>query len=464
MYVQQLYTGCLAQAAYYIESNGEAAVIDPLREPEPYLELAKSRGAKIKYIFETHFHADFVSGHVDLAGKTGATIVYGPTAKTSYDMLVAKDGEVFHLGNISFTVLHTPGHTPESSTFLLKDESGKDYAIFTGDTLFIGDVGRPDLALGGDLTKEDLAGMLYDSLHNKIVPLADDVIVYPAHGAGSACGKNMSKETYDMLGQQKQFNYALQAKSREQFIKEVTEGIAPPPQYFPKNAAMNQSGYETLDEVKKHGLTALSAQQVKTHLSEGALLLDTRTPDDFAKGFVPGSLFIGVNGSFATWVGTLIPNIMRPIVIIADAGQEDEVVTRLSRVGYDNTRGYLQGGIEAWKEAGYEVKTIESINIQEFSERFGDGNVNVVDVRKPSEFDTRHVDGAQNMPLDTIQETYSELQKDKQYHVHCQGGYRSMMAISILNAAGYDKLVNVEKGFGGISKETDVPTVSAVHS
>ena len=461
MLVKQLYTGCLAQAAYYIESEGEAAIIDPLRETEPYTTLAAEQGTKIKYIFETHFHADFVSGHVDLANKTGATIVFGPNANTTYKIHCAADGEEFKVGKLTIKVLHTPGHTMESSTFLLKDEHGKDYCIFTGDTLFIGDVGRPDLAIKSDLTKEDLAGMLYDSLNAKIMPLADDLLVYPAHGAGSSCGKKLSNETFATLGDQKQFNYALQAKTREQFIAEVTDGIAPPPQYFPKNAMINKTGYESLDQVRQHGTTPLDAIAVKEAIADGALVLDTRKPDAFVAGFIPGSLFVGIDGQFATWVGTLVPDITRPIVIIANEGREEEVVTRLARVGYDNTIGYLQGGIDAWKQAGEKTETLESISPAEFADLYNHGQINVLDVRKPSEYETAHVKDAQLFPLDYINEHVYELDKTKQYHVHCAGGYRSVIAASILHSVGYNNLVNVEKGFGGI-KETSVPLEAGV--
>lgn len=461
MYIKQIYTGCLAQAAYYVESDGEAAIIDPLRETDPYIELAQERGARIKYIFETHFHADFVSGHVDLAKETGATIVYGPTAKTQYEVHVAEDGEVFSLGRVKIKVLHTPGHTLESSSFLLIDENGKNYCVFTGDTLFIGDVGRPDLAVKSDLTKEDLAGLLYESLKNKLMPLEDDVIIYPAHGAGSACGKNMSKETFATLGNQKQFNYALQDMTKEQFIEQVTEGIAPPPQYFPKNAAINKTGYESYKEVLEHGKQALSVEQVEEEVKEGALILDTREPNEFCKGFIPGSLNIALDGSFAGWVGTLIPDLTRPVIIIADAGRVEEAITRLARVGYDNTIGYIQDGITEWKNAGKEIDKIENISPAEFERRMDSGQINILDVRKPSEFESQHIEGAVNFPLDYINDHFHELDKDKKYYLHCRSGYRSMVTASILKSIGIEDVINVKEGLVGML-ETDIPVTSYI--
>jgi hydroxyacylglutathione hydrolase len=460
MYVKQIYTGCLAQAAYYIESESEAAIIDPLRETEPYVELAKERGTKIRYIFETHFHADFVSGHIDLAKETGAKIIYGPTAKAGYEVHVSQDGEEFRLGKVTFKVLHTPGHTMESSTFLLKDENGKDYAIFTGDTLFIGDVGRPDLAIKSNLTREDLAGMLYDSLRKKIMPLENDVIVYPAHGAGSACGKNMSKETFATLGNQKQFNYALQDMSKEEFIKQVTTGIAPPPQYFPKNAAINKAGYESYKEVLEHGTHPLSVEQAVEEANEGALILDTRDPNEFCKGFIPGSMNIGLGGSFAVWVGTLIPDITRPIVLVAEEGRIREAVTRLARVGYDNTIGYIQGGIQAWKDSGRTLDMIENITPQELTERMKQ-KIEILDVRKPSEFNAQHVVGAENFPLDFINDHFQEIDKGKKYYLNCRSGYRSMIAASILKSIGVKQVVNVKEGMEGIL-QTKLPLTTYV--
>ena len=460
MKIEQIYTGCLAQGAYYIESNGEVAIIDPLRETQQYVDKANRENAKIKYIFETHFHADFVSGHIDLAKKTGATIVFGPSAKTNYKAYVAKDNEVFKLGNISIKVLHTPGHTLESSTFLLIDEHGKDHAIFSGDTLFLGDVGRPDLAIKNDLTKEDLAGMLYDSLRNKIMPLADDVIVYPAHGAGSACGKNLSKETVGILGEQKQTNYALRANmTKDEFVEEVLEGIPPPPQYFAKNAMMNKSGYEAFDTILKTGKTALSVEEFETLANqENALMLDVRPESDYVKSHIPNSIFIGLEGGFAPWVGALITDLKQPILLIAPENKEEEAITRLSRVGYDNTLGYLKGGMEAWKTAGKEIETFESITADELAKRIHDHHLDILDVRKINEYKSMHleVDGVKNLPLDFINEKMNEIDANKTYYIHCAGGYRSVIAASILKARGFKELINVEGGFDQL-KNTDMP-------
>lgn len=463
MKVEQIYTGCLAQGAYYIESEGEAAIIDPLRESDPYIQKAEKESARIRYIFETHFHADFVSGHVDLAAKTGATIVYGPNAKTEYDIHEAKDGELFELGKVKIKALHTPGHTMESTTYLLIDEMGKEHAIFSGDTLFIGDVGRPDLAQKGTLTQNDLAGYLYDSLRNKIMTLPDDVIVYPAHGAGSACGKNMSKETTDLLGNQKKTNYALRADmTKEEFVKEVTEGLLPPPQYFAQNVAMNKSGAKGLDEILEKGNVPLDVdtfEAVANH--EGAIVLDTRDPQEFAKAHIPNSIFIGIDGSFAPWVGALIPDLEQPIVFIAPEGREEEIVTRLSRVGYDNTLGYLEGGLAAWKKAGKETDQVTSISAADFARAFKKGDLEVLDVRKPSEYQSEHVDGAENLPLDFLNERMDEVDQEKEYHVHCAGGYRSMIAASILKSRGYHRVVDVAGGFKAIA-ETNIPKTDYV--
>lgn len=463
MKVEQIYTGCLAQGAYYIESEGEAAIVDPLRESQPYIDKAQKEGAEIKYIFETHFHADFVSGHVDLASKTGATIVYGPNAKTEFEMVEAADGQVFELGKVKIKVLHTPGHTMESTTFLLIDESGKEHAIFSGDTLFIGDVGRPDLAQKGTLTQNDLAGYLYDSLREKIMTLPDEVIVYPAHGAGSACGKNMSKETTDLLGNQKQTNYALRANmTKDEFIQEVTDGLLPPPQYFAQNVAMNKSGAVGLDEILEKGNIPLDVETFEAMANhEGALVLDTRKPAQFAEAHVPNSIFIGIDGSFAPWVGALIPDLQQPIVFIADEGREEEIVTRLSRVGYDNTLGFLQGGLDAWKAGGKEVDAVKSIPATEFAEAYKSGDLKVLDVRKPGEYQSEHVEEAMNLPLDYISENMGQISKEEQYHVHCAGGYRSMIASSILKSRGYHHIVDVAGGFKAIS-ETDVPKTEYV--
>jgi len=448
MKIEQIYTGCLAQGAYYIESKGEAAIIDPLRETEPYLKKANDNQARIKYIFETHFHADFVSGHLDLAAKTGARIVYGPTAETAYEKYEAEDGEEFKLGSLTIRVLHTPGHTPESTTYLLLDENGKEYAIFSGDTLFIGDVGRPDLAQKkGSLTKEDLAGWLYDSLRNKIMPLPDDVIVYPAHGAGSACGKNMSKETWDTLGNQKRTNYALRADmSREAFIQAVTEGLQPPPQYFAKNASINKTGYESFETVMERGAQALSPEAFELAANaHDALVLDVRDQEAFVEGFIPNSIFIGLDGTFAPWVGALVPDLRQPLLIVAPEGREEETVMRLSRVGYDNAIGYLDGGLEAWKAAGKEVDTINSIYADEFARRYNaQPGIKILDVRKPGEWSAERLEPAEHFALDFINDNMAELQRDEQYYLHCRSGYRSTIAASILKSRGYDKLVNVQ--------------------
>lgn len=459
MKIEQLYTKCLAQGAYYIESEGEVAIIDPLRETEPYLKMAADNNAKIKYIFETHFHADFVSGHVDLAKKSGATIVYGPTAKTGYEAHIASDNEEFKIGKLTIRVLHTPGHTLESSTYLLLNEKGKKLAIFSGDTLFIGDVGRPDLAVKTDLSERDLAGMLYDSLRDKIMPLPNDVIVYPAHGAGSACGKNMSKETFDTLGNQKKVNYALQKMTKEEFIDKVTEGILPPPQYFPKNAQLNKLGVGSVDEVMERGTNALSLAEFKQQIENGALVLDTRAPQTFNKGLIPNSMSIGIDGDFAVWLGTLVQDLKRSIVLIADAGREEEVVLRASRVGYDNIVGFLDGGFETWESAEEKVDAIESMSAKEFASRRGEGTI--LDVRKPSEFEAEHVEDAKSFPLDFINGTLDKLDKKKNYFVHCAGGYRSMIASSILKSNGFDNIIEVAGGMSTI-RETKTPLTAYV--
>lgn len=455
MKVEQIYTGCLAQGAYYIESDGEVAIIDPLRETTPYIERARKNKATIKYILETHFHADFVSGHIDLAEKTGATIVYGPTATPKFDCHIAKDGEEIKIGKVSIKVLHTPGHTMESTTYLLKDEKGKDHAIFSGDTLFLGDVGRPDLAQkAAHMTQEELAGMLFDSLRNKIMPLADDVIVYPAHGAGSACGKNMMKETVDLLGNQKKMNYALRADmTREEFIKEVTDGLLPPPAYFPENVRMNKEGYESIDKVMNTGTRALSPEEFEVAANEtGALVLDTRDAQEFAKGFVPNSINIGIDGSFAPWVGALIPGVAQPLLIVAADGREEEVVMRLARVGYDNSLGFLKGGIRAWKDAGKDADTIETISAAEYLRRTKGAKPIVIDVRKPSEFSAEHLEDAINLPLDFINEHLAEFPKDEPFYMHCASGYRSMVAASILKARGWDNFVEVAGGIKALGQ------------
>jgi glyoxylase-like metal-dependent hydrolase (beta-lactamase superfamily II)/rhodanese-related sulfurtransferase len=454
MKIEQIYTGCLAQGAYYIESNGEAAIIDPLREVDPYIKTAKENGAKIKYIFETHFHADFVSGHLTLSKETGAPIVYGPTAEPSFDAIIAEDGQEFQLGKITIVALHTPGHTMESTTFLLRDEQGKDHAIFSGDTLFLGDVGRPDLAQkAAHMTQEELAGTLFDSLRTKIMPLADDVIVYPAHGAGSACGKNMMKETVDTLGNQKKMNYALRADmTRDEFIKEVTDGLLPPPQYFPLNVKMNKEGYEDIDKILERGTQALTPEAFEVAANEtGAVVLDVRHQDDFAKGHVPRSIFIGLDGSFAPWVGALVADVKQPILLVAPEGREEETITRLSRVGFDHTLGYLKGGIDAWKSAGKEVDTVESVSAEELKKRIENG-VPVYDVRKETEFQAEHVENAHLTPLDYINDHLSEFPEKETFYVHCAGGYRSMIASSILKSRGIHNLVDVAGGFADIKK------------
>lgn len=458
MKVEQLYTGCLAQGAYYIESNGEAAIIDPLREVDQYIEMAERRGAKIKYIFETHFHADFVSGHVDLAKKTGAPIVYGPTSlKTGFEAIIGEDGQVFALGNSTIKLIHTPGHTLESSCYLLTDENNKPVSLFTGDTLFIGDVGRPDLAqhVIADLTEDKLARHLFHSLREKIMPLADDIMVYPAHGAGSACGKNLSKETFDTLGNQKKTNYALNPElTEEEFVKELLSGLTPPPSYFPKNVLMNIGGYDSLDEVMTRGLRALSPQEFELEAArDEVLVLDTRKTDDYIKGFIPNSINIGLNGNFAVWVGTLIKDIDQKLIIIADENKEKEVVTRLARVGYDHAIGYLNGGVEAWTKAGKRVESLPSISIEEFASRVKQNpSLHLLDVRKESEYNSEHALIAENAPLDYIQDNLAQIDRNKTYYLHCASGYRSVVFASLLKQQGFDNLINVEGGFEAIKE------------
>ncbi|WP_313373946.1 MBL fold metallo-hydrolase [Chishuiella sp.] len=463
MKIEQIYTGCLAQGAYYIESNGEVAIIDPLREIQTYIDQATKDQATIKYIFETHFHADFVSGHVDLANKTGATIVYGPTAEPNFNAHIAKDNEVFYLGNVTITALHTPGHTMESTTYLLKDENGKQYAIFSGDTLFIGDVGRPDLAqkLNSELTQDKLAGLLYDSLHTKIMPLDNDVIVYPAHGAGSACGKNMSKETSDTLGHQKEVNYALNpSMTKEEFIKELTSGLLPPPFYFPENVMMNKMGVESLDVVKERAAHAFSPDELIQVAEEtNAIILDVRDPQVYAQGFVPGSINIGINGGFAPWVGTLITDIKQPILLIAETGTEEETITRLARVGYDNVIGYLNNGFQSWIDSEKDFEEIVSISPEEFVELVDETELKILDVRKPGEYSASHVENAISAPLDFINESMKLIDPEETYLVHCAGGYRSMIFMSILRARGYENLIDVAGGFGKIKTVDGVKIV-----
>ncbi len=456
MKVEQIYTGCLAQGAYYIESDGEAVVIDPLREVLPYIQKAERNNAKIKYVFETHFHADFVSGHIDLSEKTGTPIIYGPNAAPAFDAIVAEDGQEFTVGKATIKVIHTPGHTMESTCYLLKDEAGKEIGLFSGDTLFIGDVGRPDLAqkVKAELTQDMLAGYLFDSLRNKIMPLPDDIIVYPAHGAGSACGKNMSKETTDTLGNQKKANYALRPDmTKEDFIKEVTTGLVAPPSYFPLNVMMNIQGYDSIDKVLQRGQHALNPDAFETAANEtGAIVLDTRDAQVFAQGFVPNSINIGINGQFAPWVGALIPDIKQEILLVTDDGREEEVITRLARVGYDFTIGFLKGGFNAWKEAGKETDQIRSVSPDELADKLNTESVNILDVRKNSEYLSEHIIDAENAPLDFINDSMAKIDKNITYYVHCAGGYRSMIFVSILRARGYDNLIDVKTGFKAIKE------------
>ena len=453
MVIEQIYTGCLAQGAYYVESNGEVAIIDPLREVSPYMERAEKDNAKIKYIFETHFHADFVSGHLTLSKKTGGIIVFGPNAKTKFDSHIAFDGEVFKVGDITITAIHTPGHTMESTTYLLKDKNGKDIAIFTGDTLFLGDVGRPDLAQKSNMSQEDLAATLFDSLRTKIMPLADDITVYPAHGAGSACGKNLSKETVGTLGDQKQHNYALrQDMTKEEFIKEVTDGLLPPPAYFPLNVALNKEGYKSIDEVIKTGAKALSVNNFELVANEtDAVIIDVRHQFEFVKGFIPQSIFIGLGGTFAPWVGSLIKDIHQPILLVVPDNMEKETITRLSRVGFDNVLGYLSGGFEAWKTSGKEIDTLPSVPANVLEQQI-DKDAFVFDVRRPGEYEAEHIENVPSTPLDFLNDHISEFPTNKDFYVHCAGGYRSVIAASILKARGYSKVIDVAGGYGAIKK------------
>lgn len=459
MKIEQIYTGCLAQGAYYIESNGEVAIIDPLREVQSYIDRAAKNSAKIKYIFETHFHADFVSGHVTLAVKTGADIIYGPNAATTYKSTIAEDGQVFQIGDITITALHTPGHTMESTTYLLKDKDGKDHAIFTGDTLFLGDVGRPDLAQKmGTITTEDLAGLLFDSLRNKIMPLADDVIVYPAHGAGSACGKNMMKETVDTLGNQKKMNYALRADmTKAEFVKELTYGLLPPPAYFPLNVQLNKEGYQDIEKVIAKGQHALAPREFEVAANgTDAVMLDVRHQNDFVAGHVPRSIFIGLNGDFAPWVGALVKDVNIPILLIADEEKIQEAIIRLSRVGFDNVIGYLKGGIEAWEQDGREIDTVTSIPATALKEALATNpDFEVIDVRKQSEYLSQHIVNAENFPLSEINDHLAALPKDGDFFIHCAGGYRSVIACSILKARGIHNIIDVAGGFREI-KEADI--------
>ncbi len=453
MKIEQIYTGCLAQGAYYIESQGEVAIVDPLREVNPYIERSEKDHAKIKYIFETHFHADFVSGHLTLAKQTGAPIVFGPTASPNFDAVTATDGQVFQLGKITVTALHTPGHTMESTTYLLKDENGKDYAIFSGDTLFLGDVGRPDLAQKATkMSKEELAGLLYESLQNKIIPLADDVIVYPAHGAGSACGKNMMKETVDTLGNQKKVNYALRKGiTKEAFVREVTDGLLPPPAYFPFNVKMNKEGYEDIEVVVKRGVKPLNPDDFeRTANQTGALILDVRSPQEFAGSHIPRSIFIGIDGSFAPWAGALIKDVNQPILLVAPSGREEETITRLSRVGFDNTIGFLRDGIDAWEKAGKETDSIKSISAGAFEKIYLAAQPPVFDVRKDTEYEVSHLKNAENTPLDNLNDFLKQFPSGENFYIHCAGGYRSIIAASILKSRGIHNLIDIAGGFGAM--------------
>lgn len=463
MKIEQIYTGCLAQGAYYIESNGEAVIIDPLRDTKAYTDRANASGAKIKYILETHFHADFVSGHLDLQVYTGATIVFGPNAKTEFISHIATDGEILPVGSCTIEVLHTPGHTMESTCYLLRDENGKQVAVFTGDTLFIGDVGRPDLAQkSGELTKEDLAGYLYDSLRNKLMPLENDITVYPAHGAGSACGKNMSKETFDTLGHQKEVNYALQEMTKEDFIQEVTSGLLPPPFYFPENVAMNKKGVSSLEGVVQNSLKPLSVEAFTVLMEdESVLLLDVRGPQVFCKGFVPGSVNIGLKGDFAPWVGTLITDMKQRIALVTESGQEEEAITRLARVGYDGVVGYLEGGFESWDKSENEIDQIESISAEQFAELASDKKVNTIDVRKPTEFEAEHLETVTSAPLHELNQHMSAFKTGENNYIHCAGGYRSMIAASILKSRGIHNVIDIAGGYNAISK-TSLPKTNFV--
>ena len=457
MKIEQIYTGCLAQGAYYIVSEKEAAIIDPLRETKPYIDRLEKDGVKLKYIFETHFHADFVSGHLDLSKKTGASIVYGPTAEPDFEAIIAEDNQVFVLGDIKIKVLHTPGHTMESSTFLLIDENGKETAIFSGDTLFLGDVGRPDLAQkSAHMTQEELAGLLYESLQKKIMPLSDDITVYPAHGAGSACGKNMQKETVDTLGNQKKTNYALNQPNKESFVREVLDGLSAPPKYFGMNVALNKSGYESFENVLHQSNKPITAEDFEGVAEDsGALILDTRNAADFHLGFVPNSINIGLKGDFAPWVGAMIVDVHQPILLVTDPGTEEEVITRLSRVGFDHVLGYLEGGFESWKNSGKEIDAIHRISAEEFSSKFNEDS-KVVDVRKETEYDAEHVENAYRRPLAEINDWVNSLNNDEHFFIHCAGGYRSMIAASILNSRGIRNFTEIDGGFNKI-KETSVP-------
>ena len=460
MKVEQIYTGCLSQGSYYIESDGEAIIIDPLREVDQYIEKAKSQNVKIKYVFETHFHADFVSGHLTLSKQANAPIVFGPNADPEYDAIISKDGQVFKIGNSSITVMHTPGHTMESTTYLLKDSNGKDYAIFTGDTLFLGDVGRPDLSqMSDDMTTEDLAGIQFDSIRNKIMPLADDVIVYPAHGAGSACGKNMMKETVDTLGNQKKMNYALRADmTRDEYIKEVTEGLPLPPNYFPLNVKMNKEGYEDINQIINRAVNPLSVDEFEAVANQsGAIVLDVRNQKDYVKGHIPRSIFIGLDGGFAPWVGTLLKDVKQQILLVVPVGREKEAITRLSRVGFDQTIGFLKGGFSSWKESGKEIDSLSSISAEKFEKEIRNKDSFICDVRKISEYETSRINSSVNTPLGEINNYLNDFPEDNDFYIHCAGGYRSVIAASILKSRGIHNIIDIKGGFKSI-KETSILT------
>ncbi len=463
MTVEQIYTGCLAQGAYYITSNGEAAIIDPLRETNPYMEKLQKDGVKLKYIFETHFHADFVSGHLDLSKKTNAPIVYGPNANPEFESITANDGDEFKIGDVTIKVLHTPGHTLESTTYLLRDENGKDHCIFSGDTLFLGDVGRPDLAQkAAHMTQDELAGLLYESLTQKIMPLADDVIVYPAHGAGSACGKNMMKETVDTLGNQKRMNYALNQPNKEAFIKAVTDGLLPPPAYFGLNVAMNKQGYENFESVLNNGMRSLTPGEFEMAAENmNALVLDTRSNKDFYRGFIPQSINIGLDGDFAPWVGALIADVKQPLLLVTDEGMEEETITRLSRVGFDNILGHLKGGFDAWLEAGKEADVVDRIKPEEFAKEVNVETDKILDIRKQSEYMAEHIQDAYNKPLADINTWIKDIDPEEHFYMHCTGGYRSMIAASILQARGYRNFTEIEGGFKALIN-TNVPKTDFV--
>ena len=457
MYLQQIYTGCLSEAAYFVESNGEAIVIDPLRDTQEYVKLAKEHKAKIKYIFETHFHADFVSGHLDLGKQTGAPIVYGPGTEANFAFHLAKDGEIFKVGDVTVEAIHTPGHTLESTCYLLRDEKGKPFCIFTGDTLFVGDVGRPDLS-SGNLSSVELASIMYDTIQNKILRLDDNVIVYPAHGPGTSCGKNLGPETDTTIGIQKRTNYALRPQTREEFIRAVTSGLDEAPAYFSLNAKINKEGYDSLDDVKRKALTPLSVKDFKLKIAENILILDTRNISEFPKGFVPDSLYIGLDGRFAEWAGSLLP-FDKPIILVTDVGKEDETIVRLARVGIDKVEGYLEGGFEAWKKAGEKIDLIIEIDPDELAMDIPfDENLVIADVRKENEFAEGHVKNAINLPLNEMMDPaqIAQLEENQNIYIHCGSGYRSLIAASILKKHGYHNIRNIIGGWTSIKEQSNI--------